>query len=87
MPISEGRRLAAAAGPGAEHWTIAGAGHALGRRTSPAAWDGRVTAFLRRAFTAGRDREVALGILGSPAVEPSDIQDALPPPEEADQFA
>lgn len=87
VPIAEGRRLAAAAGPGAEHWTIAGAGHALGRRTSPEAWDGRVTAFLRGAFRGGRDREVALGILGSPAVEPSDTQDALPPPEEADQLA
>jgi len=87
VPIAEGRRLAATAGPGAEHWTIAGAGHALGRQTSPEAWDGRVTAFLRGAFSTGRDREVALGILGSPAVEPSEIPDALPPPEEADRPA
>jgi len=87
VPASEGRRLAATLGSGGEHWTIPAAGHALGRRTAPEAWDERVTGFLRRAFSAGRERDLALGILGSPAVEPSDVQDAVPPPEEADQLA
>jgi len=87
VPLFEGRRLAAAGGPGLEHWTIPGAGHALGRRTSPEAWDDRVAGFLRAAFRSGRDREVALGILGSPAAEPSDVQDASPLPEEADERA
>ncbi|TAK00351.1 MAG: alpha/beta hydrolase [Chloroflexota bacterium] len=87
VPPSQGRRLAAALGPGGEHWTIPGAGHALGRRTAPGAWDERVTEFLRRAFSAGRDRDLALGILGSPVAEPSDVQDASPHPEEADQLA
>jgi pimeloyl-ACP methyl ester carboxylesterase len=87
VPVAEGRRLAAAAGPGTEHWTIPGAGHARGRQAAPEAWDERVTAFLRRAFTSGRDREVALGILGSPAAEPSHDQDGSPHPEEADQLA
>ncbi|MEW5989794.1 MAG: alpha/beta hydrolase [Chloroflexota bacterium] len=87
VPIREGRRLAAAMGPGGEHWTIPGADHSLGRRTAPAAWDERVTGFLRRAFGGGRERELALGILGSPAVERSDVLDAPPPPEEADQLA
>lgn len=87
VPLAEGRRLAASAGPGGQHWTVAGAGHALGRRTSPEAWDERVSTFLHGAFTSGRDREVALGILGSPAVEPSDVQDAAPHPEEADASA
>jgi len=87
VPLAEGRRLGAALGPGGEHWTITGAGHALGRQTSPAAWDERVSAFLRGAFSAGRDRDVALGILGSPAAEPSTMGDASPLPVEADERA
>ncbi|MCI0584159.1 MAG: lysophospholipase [Chloroflexi bacterium] len=84
---AEGRRLAAALGPGGEHWTIPGARHARGRQRSPAAWDERVTVFLRGARAAGRDRDVALGILGSPAAEPSTIGDASPLPVEADERA
>ena len=87
VPASEGRRLAAALGPGGAHWTIPGAGHGLGRRTAAGAWDERISGFLRHAFSAGREPDVALGILGSPAVEPSDVRDAVPPPEEADQLA
>jgi pimeloyl-ACP methyl ester carboxylesterase len=87
VPLSEGHRLAAAAGPGVEHWTIPGAGHALGRQTAPEAWDERVTRFLHAALASGRDRDVALGILGSPAAEPSHVQDASPRPEEADERA
>jgi hypothetical protein len=87
VPVAEGRRLAMAGGSGLEHWTIPGAGHALGRPAAPEAWDERVTAFLRAAFTSGRDREVALGILGSPAADPSNVQDVAPQREEADERA
>lgn len=87
VPLDEGRRLAAAAGPGGEHWIVPGADHSLARQTSPGAWDERVSTFLRRAFSASRDRDLALGILGSPAGEPSDVRDASPQPEEADQLA
>lgn len=56
LPIADGRRLAALAGPDAEHWIVPGAGHAGGRGTDPAGWDERVTGFLRRSFAAARER-------------------------------
>ncbi len=87
VPPAEGRRLVGAFGPVAEHWVVRGAGHGLGRRVVPADWDARVGAFLRTAFRSGRDREDALGILGSPAAEPPDDPMAQPLPEEADQLA
>ncbi|HEX5590016.1 MAG TPA: alpha/beta hydrolase [Candidatus Limnocylindrales bacterium] len=86
VPPADGRRIAAAAGPGAEAWTVAGADHSLARRVGPEAWDRRVGSFLRGAFEAGREREVALGILGSPAANVSGASDR-PLPEEADQQA
>jgi pimeloyl-ACP methyl ester carboxylesterase len=87
VPPKEGRRLAAAAGPGMAHWMVPGAGHALGRQTDPAAWDARVATFLRSAFEAGREREVALGILASPGGDPPDVPDHPQHPEEAHQPA
>lgn len=86
VPIAEGRRLAAAAGSGAEHWTVPGAGHALGRRVAADDWDTRVGVFLRRAFTAAREEEVAIGILRSAAVETPGASGRSPDPVEADQL-
>jgi pimeloyl-ACP methyl ester carboxylesterase len=63
---AEGRRLAAAAGPATEHWEVPGADHARARAADPAAWDTRVSGFLRRAFAAARE---AVPIIGPP-VEP-----------------
>jgi pimeloyl-ACP methyl ester carboxylesterase len=63
---AEGRRLAAA-GPSTEHWEVPGADHGRARPTDPAAWDARVSAFLRRAFVAARE---AMPIIGRP-VEPA----------------
>lgn len=83
VPPSEGRRLAAAAGAGAEHWTIPGASHALGRRTAGEAWDARVSAFLRAALATARDQPRPLAILAAPAAYVSGASDQ-PRPEEAD---
>jgi fermentation-respiration switch protein FrsA (DUF1100 family) len=58
LPVREGRRLAARAGPAAEHWTVPDAGHNGSHRADPDAYERRVTAFLRRAF--GRARDAAI---------------------------
>ena len=55
VPPKEGRRLAALAGPHAEHWVVAGAGHGTARAADPAGWDDRVSRFLRQAFSQARD--------------------------------
>jgi len=86
VPPAEGRRLAAAAGAGAEHWVIPGAGHGLGRRTDAAAWDLRVGAFLRRAFEAAREQDGAMGILGAAMVDAPESDDR-PYRSEADLHA
>jgi len=64
---AEGRRLAAAAGPSAEHWEVPNADHAVARAADPAAWDARASAFLRRAFVAARE---AVPIIARP-IEPA----------------
>jgi pimeloyl-ACP methyl ester carboxylesterase len=55
VPPKEGRRLAALAGPHAEHWIVPGAGHGQARDADPAGWDDRVSRFLRQAFSQARD--------------------------------
>ncbi|HSO30254.1 MAG TPA: alpha/beta hydrolase [Candidatus Sulfomarinibacteraceae bacterium] len=87
VPSAEGRRLAAAAGRGAVHWTIPGAGHGLGRRVAGPAWDERVGAFLRRAFAAARERDAPVGILRSAATDEPVSNDRPSPAVEADQQA
>jgi pimeloyl-ACP methyl ester carboxylesterase len=69
---ADGRRLAALAGPSAEHWEVPGAEHGQARRAAPAQWDERVSAFLRSAFTSAR--EVVPIIHGS--VEPTADSDS-----------
>jgi pimeloyl-ACP methyl ester carboxylesterase len=66
---AEGRRLAAAAGPSTEHWEVPGADHGAARAADPDGWDARVSAFLRRAFVAGRE---AVPIIGRP-VDPAGV--------------
>ncbi|MEA2546701.1 MAG: uncharacterized protein QOI09_1974 [Chloroflexota bacterium] len=68
---ADGRRLAAAAGPAAEHWEAPGADHGQARAADPAAWDERVSAFLRRAFVAGREAVAIIGRPVEPAVAPA----------------
>jgi len=55
VPPADGRRLAALAGPSAEHWEVPGADHSQSHRTAPAQWDDRVGRFLRQAFFGARD--------------------------------
>jgi pimeloyl-ACP methyl ester carboxylesterase len=54
VPLRDGERLAAAAGPNVEHWTVPGAGHSGGHATAPDAYEARVAAFLRRALVEAR---------------------------------
>ncbi len=54
VPLADGRRLAAAAGPSAEHWVVPGAGHAGAHAADPAGWESRVGAWLRGAFVEAR---------------------------------
>jgi uncharacterized protein len=54
VPLKAARRLAAAAAANVEHWEVASAAHSAGHATSPAAYEKRVEAFLRRAFAEAR---------------------------------
>jgi pimeloyl-ACP methyl ester carboxylesterase len=54
VPLADGRRLAAVAGPSSEHWEVPDAEHSGGHVAAPAAYEARVTAFLRRAFAGTR---------------------------------
>lgn len=55
VPPKAGRRLAALAGPSAEHWEVPGADHSEARRAAPGEWDLRVSRFLRQAFFEARE--------------------------------
>jgi len=54
VPEREGRRLAAAAPPGARHVVVEGAGHAGAHAFDPAAYEPMVAAFLRAALRSAR---------------------------------
>ena len=85
VPIAEGRRLAALAGPNAEHWTVPGADHSGAHAVAGQDYERRVTDFLRMAFTSarGEDADRAADVPGprdmmtgpgpqdAPPVEPS----------------
>jgi len=55
VPLAEGRRVAAHAGPSGDHWVIPGGGHGSGHSAAPTAYEARVTEFLRAAFAGARD--------------------------------
>ena len=85
VPIAEGRRLAALAGPHAEHWTVPGADHSGAHAVAGQDYERRVTDFLRMAFRSarGEDADRAADVPGprdmmtgpgpqdAPPVEPS----------------
>ena len=55
VPLEDARRLAAAGGPTAALWTVAGADHSRSHATAPQDYERRVTDHLRMAFRAARD--------------------------------
>ena len=55
VPLDDGNRLAAAAGPASEHWTVPGADHAASHVTMPHEYEARVTETLRSAFLGARE--------------------------------
>ena len=63
VPPKDGRRLAAAIGPRAEHWIVPGAAHSAAHATDPAGYEERVGNFLRRTFSSAR---VGQPIIGRP---------------------
>jgi len=67
---ADGRRLAALAGPSAEHWEVPGAEHGEARRAAPAQWDERVTRFLRQAFFGAREAVPIIHASGEPTLAP-----------------
>jgi pimeloyl-ACP methyl ester carboxylesterase len=69
VPPADGRRLAALAGPTAEHWEVPGAGHGGARRAAPAPWDERVSAFLRSGFSGAREAVPIIHASGEPTAE------------------
>jgi len=76
VPIADGRRLAALAGPAAEHWVVPGADHSAGHAVAGDDYERRVTDFLRLAFRRGRGDDVeAAGsspIIAAPGSPPGD---------------
>lgn len=72
VPIGDGRRLAAAAGPTAEHWVVPGAAHSGAHAADPDGWESRVTGFLRRGLRAARGATDDAGILAAARPASSD---------------
>ena len=58
VPLDDATRLAAAAGPGADHWTVPGADHAASHLTMPQEYEARVTQTLRSAFLRAREGDL-----------------------------
>jgi pimeloyl-ACP methyl ester carboxylesterase len=71
VPPTAGRRLAAAAGPAAEHWEVPGADHGQARAADPGQWDDRVSGFLRRAFLGSREAMPIIQRSGVPTPSPA----------------
>lgn len=61
VPVEEGNRLMALAGPSAQHWIIEGADHGQGHAVAGQDYERRVTDFLRVAFQHARDDDRAGG--------------------------
>jgi fermentation-respiration switch protein FrsA (DUF1100 family) len=58
VPIKDGRRLAALAGPATQHWVVPGADHSASHKVAGEDYERRVTDFLRLAFERGRGHDV-----------------------------
>ncbi len=71
VPIADGRRLAAAAGPATTHWEVPDAEHSRSHATDPEAYERRVTSFLRAGFAGLRTGVPIIGGSG-PATDPVD---------------
>lgn len=86
VPIAEGRRLAALAGPASEHWIIPGAGHSEGHAVAGDDYERRVTDFLRLAFRRGRGDDVGAAgsspIIAAPGSPPGDPSARAPAVED-----
>jgi pimeloyl-ACP methyl ester carboxylesterase len=57
VPVADGRRLAALAGPSVDHWVVPGAGHSAAHATAGQDYERRVTDFLRMAFAHHRGED------------------------------
>jgi pimeloyl-ACP methyl ester carboxylesterase len=57
VPLADGQRLAALAGPSAEHWVVPGADHSAGHATAPQDYARRVGDFLRVAVARARTED------------------------------
>ena len=57
VPIADGRRLAALAGPSTQHWIVPGAEHSGSHAAAGQDYERRVTDFLRLAFQRGRGED------------------------------
>ena len=64
-PIAESRRLAALAGPHAEHWVVPGADHSAAHAVAGQDYEQRVSDFLRVAFSAARGEDADRAVDGS----------------------
>lgn len=86
VPIAEGRRLAALAGPASEHWIVPGAGHSEGHAVAGDDYERRVTDFLRLAFGRGRGDDVGAAgsspIIAAPGSPPGDPSARAPAVED-----
>lgn len=86
VPISEGRRLAALAGPASEHWIVPGAEHSGGHAAAGDDYEQRVTNFLRLAFRRGRGDDVGAAgsspIIAAPGSPPGDPNARAPAVED-----
>ena len=83
VPIADGRRLAAAAGPTAEHWVVPGADHSQAHATATADYEARVTSFLRDAFASVRTEAPIIGAPGSDT-DPDELEPGAPDPDPDD---
>lgn len=65
VPIADGRRLAAMAGPSTQQWVVPGAEHSAGHATATEDYERRTTDFLRMAILAARADDAGDGEGGS----------------------
>ena len=61
VPLAEGERLMAGAGPSTEHWVVEGADHSRAHAVAGQDYERRVSDFLRMAFRQARDDDLGTG--------------------------